>query len=55
MVGGKTAELVDEAMRRIPLSRSIYSITKNIGDAFLSKNRDFGMREMVKFSHDFNA
>ena len=41
-VGKKTAELVDEVMRGIPLSRSIYSIIKNISDTFLSENREFG-------------
>ena len=54
-VGKKTAELVDEVYRRIPLSRSIYSITKNTSDTFLSENRDLGMREMVKFSPDVYA
>lgn len=41
-VGRKIAKLVDEVMRRIPLSRSIYSIIKNISDTFLTENRDFG-------------
>ena len=55
MVGKKTAVLVDKVMRRVPLSRSIYSITKNISDTFLSENRDLGMREMVKVLPDVYA
>jgi uncharacterized membrane protein len=54
-VGRKTAELVDEVMRRIPLSRSIYSVIKNISDTFLSENREFGKVVMVKFLPDVYA
>ena len=41
-LGRKTATLVDDVMRKTPLSRSIYSIIKNISDTFLSENREFG-------------
>jgi uncharacterized membrane protein len=51
-MGRKAAELVDCAMRRIPLSRSIYSIIKNISDTFLSENREFGKVVLVKFMPD---
>jgi uncharacterized membrane protein len=51
-VGRKAAELVDGIMRRIPLSRSIYSIIKNISDTFLSENKEFGKVVLVKFMPD---
>jgi uncharacterized membrane protein len=54
-VGRKTAELVDEVMRGIPLSRSIYSIIKNISDTFLSENREFGKVIIVKLLPDVYA
>jgi uncharacterized membrane protein len=54
-VGRKAAELVDDIMRKIPLSRSIYSIIKNISDTFLSENREFGKVVMVKFLPDVFA
>ena len=54
-VGRKAAELVDGIMRRIPLSRSIYSIIKNISDTFLSENREFGKVVLVRFLPDVFA
>jgi len=54
-VGRKAAELVDGIMRRIPLSRSIYSIIKNISDTFLSENREFWKVVLVRFLPDVFA
>jgi uncharacterized membrane protein len=54
-VGRKTAELVDEVLRRIPLSRSIYSIIKTSATSFFSENRDLGTRKMAKFLPDVYA
>jgi uncharacterized membrane protein len=51
-VGKKAAELLDKVMLRIPLSRSIYSIIKNISDTFLSKDREFGNVVLVRFLPD---
>jgi uncharacterized membrane protein len=51
-IGRKAAELLDDIMRRIPLSRSIYSIIKNVSDTFLSENREFGKVVMMKFLPD---
>jgi uncharacterized membrane protein len=51
-VGRKAAELVDCSMRRIPLSRSIYSIIKNISDTFLCEEREFGKVVLVKILPD---
>lgn len=51
-VGRKAAELVDCAMLRIPVSRSIYSIIKNISDAFLCENRENSKIVLVKFMPD---
>lgn len=51
-VGKKAAELLDGIMRRIPISRSIYSIIKNISDTFLSENREFGKVVLVRLLPD---
>lgn len=51
-VGKKAAEILDRVMLRIPLSRSIYSIIKNISDTFLSDTRSFGNVVLVKFLPD---
>ncbi len=51
-VGRKAAELVDCSMRRIPLSRSIYSIIKNISDTFLCEEREFGKVVLVRLLPD---
>jgi uncharacterized membrane protein len=48
-VGKKAAELLDKIMLRIPLSRSIYGIIKNISDTFLTDNKAFGNVVLVKF------
>ena len=55
-LGRKTAELVDEVMRRIPLSRSICSIIINISDILsFGEPRVWGSGGMVKFLPDVYA
>jgi uncharacterized membrane protein len=54
-VGRKAAELLDSIMRRIPLSRSIYAIIKNISDTFLSGERRLGRVVLVRFLPDVYA
>jgi len=54
-IGRKTAQIMDSIMLKIPLSRSIYSILKNISDAFLSDNREFGKVVLVKLMPDIFA
>lgn len=54
-VGRKAAELLDNIMRRIPLSRSIYAIIKNISDTFLSGERRLGRVVLVRFLPDVYA
>jgi uncharacterized membrane protein len=51
-VGREVAEFLDNIMLRIPLSRGIYSIIKNISDTFLSSNREFGQVVLIKFMPD---
>jgi len=51
-VGKKAAEILDRVMLRIPLSRSIYSIIKNISDTFLCEDRSFGNVVLVRFLPD---
>jgi uncharacterized membrane protein len=51
-VGREAAELLDKVMLRIPLSRSIYSIIKNISDTFLCSDREFGQVVLIKFMPD---
>jgi uncharacterized membrane protein len=54
-VGRKAAELLDCTMLKIPVSRSIYSIIKNISDAFLCENRENAKIVLVKFMPDIFA
>jgi uncharacterized membrane protein len=51
-VGRKAAKLVDCSMRRIPLSRGIYSIIKNISDTFLCEEREFGKVVLIRLLPD---
>jgi uncharacterized membrane protein len=51
-VGKKAAELLDKVMLKIPLSRTIYSIIKNISDTFLCSDREFGQVVLIKYMPD---
>ena len=51
-LGKKAAEVLDSIMLRIPLSRNIYCIIKNISDAFLCEGREFGKVVLVRLTPD---
>ncbi|MBN1323895.1 MAG: DUF502 domain-containing protein [Methanotrichaceae archaeon] len=54
-LGRKTAEYFEGAMLNIPLSRSIYSVAKNVVDTFLFGKKELGKVVMVKLTPDIFA
>jgi uncharacterized membrane protein len=54
-VGRKSAEMVDRIMLKLPLSRSVYSVAKNVVDTFFSGKKEFGKPVMVRFMPEVYA